>query len=69
MVYSDLSDGLRAQIRERVYRRLYDVLAGRDIEPKYAVLSSADRRAVLEILLDTKPGLPEYWAEGRTGSE
>jgi hypothetical protein len=69
MVYSDLFDGLPAQIRERVYRHLYDVLAGRDIEPKYAALSSADRRAVLEILLDTKPGLPAYWAEGRTGLE
>jgi hypothetical protein len=69
MVYSDLFDGLPARIRERVYRHLYDVLGGRDMKPKYAVLSSADRRAVLEILLDTKPGLPAYWAESRTASD
>jgi hypothetical protein len=69
MVYSDLFDALPAQIRERVYRRLYDVLAGRGVESKYGVLSRADRGAVLEILLDTKPGLPQYWTESRTASE
>ena len=30
----------------------------------YAALSSADRRAVLEILIETKPGLPSYWTIG-----
>ena len=69
MVYSDHFDALPAQIRERVYRRLYDVLAGREVESKYGVLSRADRRAVLEILLDTKPGLPQYWTERRTALE
>ena len=29
LVYSDLFDGLPAPVRERVYRRLYDVLAGK----------------------------------------
>jgi hypothetical protein len=62
MVYSDLFDALPASIRDRVYRRLYDVLTGKDINPKYVVLSRADRRAIFEILLDTKPGLPAYWS-------
>ena len=62
MVYSDLFDALPASIRDRVYRRLYDVLTGEDINPKYDVLSRADRRAIFEILLDTKPGLPAYWS-------
>ena len=66
MVYSDLFDGLPAPIRERVYRRLYDVLAGKDINPKQARLSSADRKAIVEILLDTKPGLPAYWTPDPT---
>ena len=61
MVYSDLFDGLPAPVRERVYRRLYDVLAGREVNPKYAMLAGADRRAIVEILLDTKPGLPAYF--------
>ena len=66
MVYSDLFDGLPAPIRERVYRRLYDVLAGKDINPKQAPLSSADRKAIVEILLDTKAGLPAYWTPDPT---
>jgi len=61
MVYSDLFDGLPAPIRERVYRHLYDVLAGTDLDPKYAGLSSADRKAIVEILVETKDGLPAYW--------
>ena len=66
MVYSDLFDGLPAPVRERVYRRLYDVLAGKDINPKQTRLSSADRKAIVEILLDTKPGLPAYWSPDPT---
>jgi hypothetical protein len=66
MVYSDLFDSLPAPVRERVYRRLYDVLAGKEVNPKYAALSSADRRAIVEILLDTKPNLPAYWNNIRT---
>jgi hypothetical protein len=61
MVYSDLFDGLPASLRERVYRVLHDVLTGKDVNPKYASLSSADRQAILDILLDTKQGLPAYW--------
>jgi hypothetical protein len=63
MVYSDLFDGLPASIRDRVYRALYDVLTGKNIKPKYGALSAADRRAVLEIVLDTKRNLPDYWTK------
>jgi hypothetical protein len=65
MVYGDLFDGLPAPISERVYRRLYEVLTGKDNSPAYSALSSADRRAIFEILLDTKPDLPGYWNAGQ----
>jgi len=32
------------------------VLSGKDQSPKFAHLSGGDRRAILEILRDTKPG-------------
>jgi hypothetical protein len=48
-------------VRERVYRRLYDVLTSNDTGKTFARLSESDRRSILEILLDTKPGLPSYW--------
>jgi hypothetical protein len=61
MVYSDAFEGLPDAARQRVYRRLHDVLTGKDRSPEYAHLSAADRRTILEILRDTKPNLPESW--------
>jgi hypothetical protein len=63
MIYSAAFDAMPAQVRERVYRRLFDVLAGRNQSPTYARLAAGDRRAALEILRDTKAGLPAYWTE------
>jgi hypothetical protein len=61
MIYSEAFDAMPQQVRERVYRRLYDVLTGRDQSAKFKRLSAEDRRAVLEILRETKPGLPAYF--------
>jgi hypothetical protein len=61
MIYSEAFDGMPAQVRDRVYRRLYDVLTGADQISKFQRLSAEDRRAVLEILRETKPGLPAYF--------
>jgi hypothetical protein len=41
-----------------VYLRLWAVLSGEDTAPKYAHLTPADRRAIVEILRATKPDLP-----------
>jgi hypothetical protein len=41
--------------QEYVYRRLADVLSGRDRSGQYGRLSDADRAIVLEILAATKP--------------
>lgn len=60
MVYSAAFDALPDAVRQRVYRRLHDALTGRD-HTSAAHLSDDDRRAVLEILRDTKKDLPEYW--------
>ena len=61
-IYSDAFDGMPTAIRDRVYRRLYDVLTGKDAGKKYEIVSDADRQAVLEILVDTKINLPAYWS-------
>jgi hypothetical protein len=61
LIYSESFDGLPEAARERVYRRLWEVLSGQDTSPTFARMTEADRRAVKEILIDTKPGLPEYW--------
>jgi hypothetical protein len=61
MVYSDAFDGLPAWDRDRIYRKLYDVLTNKNTSPRFARISTADRANVLEILRETKPGLPDYF--------
>ena len=58
MIYSPAFDALSAGAKQAIYRRLSDVLSGTDPSPKYTRLSAADRRAIVEILRDTKTDLP-----------
>jgi len=61
MIYSEAFDGMPEYVRDKVYRRVFEVLSGSDRSDKFKRLSAEDRRAVLEILRDTKPGLPAYF--------
>lgn len=61
MIYDEVFDAMPDAIRDRVYRRLYDVLSGKDRDQKFAALSDDDRKNILEIVRETKPGLPDYW--------
>ncbi|HXB73427.1 MAG TPA: hypothetical protein VNY05_34630 [Candidatus Acidoferrales bacterium] len=63
MVYSRAFDALPEGVRARIYRRLYDVLSGKERSAKFARISGSDRRAILEILGETKPRLPAYWKD------
>jgi hypothetical protein len=60
MIYSAAFDALPADALEAVYARLWQVLSGADRAPRYARLSVADRRAIVEILKETKVALPSY---------
>jgi hypothetical protein len=61
MIYTPAFDNLPARARDAVYARMWEVLSGRDKGPRYRVLSLADRQAIVEILRDTKPGLPTFF--------
>jgi hypothetical protein len=61
LIYSSAFDALPAAVKDYVLERVWKVLGGQDTSPAFAHLSAADRRAVLEILTATKPGLPAYW--------
>jgi len=63
LVYSEAFDAVPSPAKEYVYHRLFEVLSGREQSPEFASLSSQDRRAILEILVATKPGLPEEWKQ------
>jgi hypothetical protein len=62
MIYSEIFDAMPAPARDRVYQKIFDVLSGKDRNPKFAHISDADRSAILEILRDTKAGVPDYWS-------
>ncbi len=61
LIYTRAFDGLPDEARDRVYLRLWEVLTGKDTSKPFAHLSPQDRRAVLEIVRETKTGLPGYW--------
>jgi hypothetical protein len=47
-------------VKEAVYGRMIDILSGNDVHAGSAHLSADDRRAVLEILGDTKPDFNRF---------
>lgn len=51
MIYSRAFDALKPDIRDKLYRRLYDALKAK----------GADGADAIAILAATKPGLPDYW--------
>lgn len=61
LIYSAAFDAIPEPAKGYIYHRLLQVLTGQDPSPDFAGLSSADRSAILSILLDTKPGLPQEW--------
>ena len=61
LVYSPAFDALPPLAKAPIYQRLWDVLGGAVSDPRYRVLSLADRQAIVEILKDTKPDLPAYF--------
>lgn len=53
MIYSAAFDALPEEAKEAVYRRMWQTLASKP---------SAERQALIEILRETKPGLPANWS-------
>jgi hypothetical protein len=61
MIYSDAFDAMPSLAKDAVYRRLWKVLSGQERSKPYADLSVTDRRAIVDILRETKKGLPDYF--------
>ncbi|HSQ55380.1 MAG TPA: hypothetical protein VLM40_06515 [Gemmata sp.] len=61
LIYSQAFDRMPGEVREYVLKRLFAVLRGEDPDKAFCHLSAGDRQAILEILRDTKPNLPDYW--------
>jgi len=61
LIYSDAFDSLPPRVLSIVYRRLFEVLTNVERSETFSHLTRADRQAILDILRETKPGLPAYW--------
>jgi hypothetical protein len=65
LVYSEAFDQLTKPARDYVIRRMGEILSGQDQSKEFASLAPAEREAVREILLATKPEFREHWGAGR----
>ena len=63
MVYSPAFDALPDKAKAAVYETMWSVLSGRITGEPYTRLSQADRRAIVEILRATRPGLPAFFSD------
>ena len=61
LIYSETFDQLPDAAKDYIYRRLWDVLSGKDASAAFAHLTATNRQAIREILLATKKNLPDYW--------
>ncbi len=60
LIYSDAFERLPSQMHDYVWKRLGEILSGGDTSDKFAHLSAADRRAIREILSETKRGQASF---------
>jgi hypothetical protein len=64
LIYSPAFDALPRGAKEPIYRRMWEILSGQERSEKYtSALSFRDRRAIVEILRDTKKDLPPYFQD------
>ena len=61
MIYTEAFDNLPEVVRDAIFHRLWQILSGQEAGKKYARLSLRDREAVIDILRETKHGLPVYF--------
>ena len=67
VIYGRAFNSLDPALRERIYKRLFEVLSGADHSPTFARLTPEGKRAALDILIQTKPDLPDYYRQPGVG--
>ncbi|HZI51128.1 MAG TPA: hypothetical protein VFE29_04850, partial [Terriglobia bacterium] len=61
MIYSEAFRSLPVEARYAIYKRMWRVLSGEEHDKKYNRLALSDRKAIVEILLETVEDLPDYF--------
>jgi len=68
LIYTDAFLHLPKPAKDYVDRRLLEVLTGKDRSKEFASLTDADRKAILEILRETRTDLPDSWRTADSGN-
>ena len=61
MIYSEAFDKLPREMKLALYSRLWKILSGEDSGPAYQRIPAETKRAIRDILIETKPDIPRYW--------
>ncbi len=69
MIYSSSFASLPKPLKNKVYRRLGDVLTGKDTSNEYAYLKESERKRILNILVETLPDAPASWKKGEQAKQ
>jgi len=64
MIYSTAFESLPKPLKSKVYRRLGEILTGKDTSNEYAYLTESERDRILSILVETLPDAPADWVSG-----
>jgi hypothetical protein len=69
LIYSEAFDNLPPLAREQFYRKLWLALTEQEKDKPFAGLRAAERKAILEILCDTKQNLPDYFYNSKRATD
>jgi len=61
MIYSKAFDQLPREMKLMLYSRLWKILSGTDSDPAFQKIPEETKRAIRDILIETKPDIPRYW--------
>ncbi len=61
LIYTTLWDGMHPFIKQSVEARLWDALKENSADPAFAYLPATEKRAIRQIIKETKAGLPSWW--------
>ncbi len=67
LVYSASFDALPSYAKDYIYSRFAQILTGQDTSDTYSYLSDTDRKAILQILTQTKPAFARFLAGKKAG--
>ena len=62
LIYSVAFEALPHEMRNYVWRRLWEVLTEQAGGESFAHLSPSDRQSIVQIIRETKADLPDYWS-------